>query len=664
MNFDQDLYRRLVGEALRVLGVDRLVLSIHDHSFPGLSEDDLGRGSPYGRGGQAFVRFVAGLGFQGIQLGPQGQTSRVNKSPYDGTLFSKNVLSIALRALTEDGRWVGILPEETLAEVVSERPKGASPDAAYAYAYDAQWRALRQAYVGFALEYENLPELVGAIGDFCERQAGWLERDALHWALVAEHGHDDWRRWGAEGDELDRRLFTPRPGEEEQAADRREVIARRHAGEMGFYCFCQFVVHEQHRELQALAQSLGLQLFGDLQIGFSHQDMWSYQGLFLDGYRMGAPPSRTNPEGQPWGYPVFDPRLYFGGGPAGGTGPVLDFLTRRIDKMLGEFDGVRIDHPHGLVDPWVYRSEGRTEGGPGPGGGIDELLRAVQAGARLFSSPGLADHPALAPLAIARPEQLNPAPGTSRYADDWVVALEPEQVRRYGTLLDLLVERSRARGQRTGGVLCEVLSTWPYPLRRVMETHGLGRFCVTQKARLDDPADVYRSENAGPADWIMVGNHDTRPIWQLVETWRATPGGGGLAARAAYLAERLEPDVARRSAFAAELAADPLRLVEAQFADALASPARQVSVFFADLFGLKETYNQPGVVDEANWWLRVPSDYERFYRAQLASRRALNVPGALALALRSRDGAGEAGARRELVTALEQCAGAIARLED
>jgi 4-alpha-glucanotransferase len=644
MSLDRELYRRLVGEALRLLGVDRLVLGVHDHCFPSLAEDETGRGSPYGRGGQAFVRFVAELGFQGLQLGPQGQTSRVNKSPYDGTLFSKNVLSIALQALTEE-RWAGILPEETLAEIVAGRPKGVSPDVAYTYSYDAQWRALRQAYTGFALEYENLPELVRAIGGFCERETAWLERDALYWAMGVEYGHDDWRRWGSE-DDLDRRLFAPRPGEEHEAADRREVIARRHAGEMGFYCFCQFVVHEQHRELQALARSLGLQLFGDLQIGFSHQDMWSYQGLFLDGYRMGAPPSRTNPEGQPWGYPVFDPRLYFGGG--GGQGAVLDFLTLRIDKMLAEFDGVRIDHPHGLVDPWVYRSEAVGEA---------ELLRAVQAGARLFSSPGLADHPALAALAIARPDQLNPAPGTPRYADDWVAALEPDQVRRYGTLLDLIVERSRARGRGTEAILCEVLSTWPYPLRRVMETHGLGRFCVTQKARLDDPADVYRSENAGPADWIMVGNHDTRPIWRLVEAWRE---GGGLAARAAYLAERLEPEVTRRPAFAAALAADPLRLAEALFADVLASPARQVSVFFADLFGLEETYNQPGVVDEANWWLRVPADYERFYRAQLASRRALNLPGALALALRSRAGAaGEA--MTELVTALEQLAVAMAR---
>ncbi|HEX2568031.1 MAG TPA: 4-alpha-glucanotransferase [Polyangia bacterium] len=653
MSFDQDLYRRLVREALGRLGVDRLVLSIHDPSFPSLPEDETGRGSPYGGGGQAFVRFVAGLGFDGLQLGPQGQTSRVNKSPYDGTLFSKNVLSIALRPLTGGGGpWPEILPEETLAEIVAERPRGGSPDAAYAYAYDAQWRALRQAYVGFALEYEHLPELVGAIGGFCEREAGWLERDALYWALAAEYGHDDWLRWGTDADDLERRLFAPRAGEEQRAAELREEIARHQAGEMGFYCFCQFVVHEQHRELQALARSLGVQLFGDLQIGFSHQDLWGYQGLFLDGYRMGAPPSRTNPEGQPWGYPVFDPRLYVAG-PEGRLGPVLDFLTRRIDKMLAEFDGVRIDHPHGLVDPWVYRSDLATGGA--------ESLRAVQAGARLFSSPALADHPALAALAIARPDQLNPAPGTPRYADDWVVALEPEQVRRYGTLLDLIVERSRARGRGSEAILCEVLSTWPYPLRRVMETHGLGRFCVTQKARLDDPADVYRSENARPADWIMVGNHDTRSIWQLIESWQ---GGGGLAARAAYLAERLEPEVARRSAFAAELASDPLRLAEALFADALASPARQVSVFFTDLLGLRETYNQPGVVDEANWSLRVPSDYERFYRAQLASRRALNVPGALALALRSRAGAaGEAGAMRELATALEQMAGAMVRPE-
>jgi 4-alpha-glucanotransferase len=61
------------------------------------------------------------------------------------------------------------------------------------------------------------------------------------------------------------------------------------------------------RLLHERMEGAGLKLYGDLQIGISAKDAWAYQGLFLDNYLMGAPPSRTNPEGQPWNYPVLDP---------------------------------------------------------------------------------------------------------------------------------------------------------------------------------------------------------------------------------------------------------------------------------------------------------------------------------------------------------------------
>src|SRR5207249_2941809 len=121
------------------------------------------------------------------------------------------------------------------------------------------------------------------------------------------------------------------------------------------------------------------------------------------------------PEGQPWGYPVLDPR----------EPGALELVARRVLKLLGEFDGLRIDHPHGLVCPWVYRA---TQ---------PDALAAVQAGARLHASPDLPDHPELAPLAIARPEQL--ARELERHADDWVQALEPAQIDHYALALDAIV---------------------------------------------------------------------------------------------------------------------------------------------------------------------------------------------------------------------------------
>jgi hypothetical protein len=60
-------------------------------------------------------------------------------------------------------------------------------------------------------------------------------------------------------------------------------------------------------------------------------------------------------------------------------------------------------------------------------------------------------------------------------------------------------------------------------------------------------------------------------------------------------------------------------------------------VFFPDLFGLRETYNVPGTVGTENWALRVPPAYADDYRERLRRNQALNLPLALAMALRARN---------------------------
>ncbi|GAC1368792.1 MAG: hypothetical protein NVSMB47_19190 [Polyangiales bacterium] len=197
----------------------------------------------------------------------------------------------------------------------------------------------------------------------------------------------------------------------------------------------------------------------------------------------------------------------------------------------------------------------------------------------------------------------------------------------------MIIESARARGLSTDAIACEVLSTQPYQLRRVLERHRLGRFRVTQKVDLHDPLDVYRSENAAPEDWIMIGNHDTRSIWTLVDVWRSE-GTAGEHAR--YLAERLAPRVGERAAFAARLAADPRALAQAKCAELFASRARHVMIFFGDLLGERETYNEPGTIGPENWSLRIPGDWAARYEAMRADGRALDLRKALAMALRAR----------------------------
>ena len=636
---DQDR-RALISAALKTLGIERLVLSVHDASLPGVHGEDIGRGSPYSFGGRAFFRFAANLGFTAVQLGPQGRTSPINASPYDGTLFAKSPLSVALGPLAREDCWHGLLSKEALATAERGRSACADHKVDFDYVRSAQDKALHAAYTAFKLGGKKCSAMAEAFAAFTREHAAWLDSDGLFEALAAHHGTFDWQQWqGANGAVSDADLWAPWPGAEASNVERRAEVARTYADAIAFSNFCQFLVHTQHAALREELAELGLKLYGDLQVGVSHRDLWRHQGLFLTNYRMGAPPSRTNPAGQPWGYPVLDPDGL--SSTDTGDGPGLRFVRARLGKMLSEFDGLRIDHPHGLVCPWVYRADD-----PDP-------LHAVQHGARLFASPDLPDHPELARYSLVTRADLAPDSRYPRYEDDWVRRLTDEQVERHGVLFDVLVKMVRAHGGQVGDIACEVLSTCPSPLVAVLARHGLGRFCVTQKAEPANIHDPYRTALAAPADWVMLGTHDTSPIWQVVEQWRSNERRTEWAQ---YLAERLEPDPAQRPACAERLVQDPIAFKRALCADLFVGPAQNVSIFFTDLLGMKEIYNRPGEVHPENWTLRIPPDYERLYRPRCAAGEAFDLPSALALALRARCSPGQ-DPHADLIAALERQSG-------
>lgn len=569
MSADAAKRRALLAEARQALGIEHLVLAIHDASFPCRADDDLGRGTPYGRGARDLLEWALDRGFTGVQLGPQGETSRANPSPYDGTAFAKTILSIDPWALACDPKWEGVLSVETLGRMVAAAPRDRGR-MHYTYVYDATHAAIRETWA----RIDRGGPLFRRFEAWRAEAEVWLGRDARFEALALRHGTEDWRTWPHDAD----------------------------APPDAPFMFGQFVVSTQHAELLAWAERQGLTLFGDLAIGISQRDQWEKTHLFLRDLRMGAPPSRTNPDGQPWAYPVLVPGAQEG----------LDFVRARAEKMLRDFHGLRIDHPHGHVCPWVYRH------------GDGDPIRAVNAGARLHESPR---DPSLAAFAIARDEQIDRS--VVPYGERWVIDLDEAQVDAYARTVDALVAAARSCGRDPNLVLFEVLSTCPYPLHRVMRRYGVGRFRVTQKADPRDPHDVYSTHRAERGDWVMLGNHDTPPIWLVVDGWSASTR----QAWCDHLASRLGEDAIDRAAVVRDAAA----LAQPMLADLFASDAGRISVFFADLFGERAIYNVPGVVRDDNWTLRVPPDFAAEHERRRIDGRALDVPLAVCAALRARD---------------------------
>jgi 4-alpha-glucanotransferase len=373
----------------------------------------------------------------------------------------------------------------------------------------------------------------------------------------------------------------------------------------------QYLCHAQHFAFRARAHAAGLAVWGDMQVGFSHRDRFLHRECFAASWLLGAPPSRTNPHGQPWGYPLLDPDQL-----ERPDSPARRLFELRVRKLMSEHDGVRIDHPHGLVCPWVYASKDL------------DAHHAVRHGARAFESPDSKD-PDLLRWAIARPADLEPG-AHSRFADNRVWQLDAAQVDHYSRLLDVLATLCGPSVALRDAFAAEVLSTCPYPLRCVLERHELGRFRVTQKANPNDAHDVYRTEHAAVADWMMLGTHDTPPIYPLATAWLED---GSAKARAAYLSERLIADTLERSAAARLFAADERNLLCASLADLFCSRAENVYVFVGDLFGEAEPFNRAGIVHADNWTARLPANFEDVYAARLRDGRALDITAALRLAL-------------------------------
>ena len=603
-----------------ILGIERMVCSIFERSIPEDPDRDLGFGSMYGQQGQRMATFLRSLGFDSILVGPSGQTSLGNSSPYDGSIFARSHLSIDLGAMVDTAAYAGWLDTDALAVGVKGRPAATQPERiAYRHAWLSQAALLHQAFVRFTADRgTSAPnrDFAARLPQFQADSADWLVPAGLYAALCRDYAHEQPECWRGPYSQIDAAL--PGLGADADARARMAALQTQHAAWLEEHAFVQLIAHEQHAAFQAHLRSIGMRLIGDLQAGLSLGDRWAHQAALLPGYAMGAPPSRTNPEGQPWAYPVLDPRVFWDA--HGQPGPGHRLIAARIEKALEEQDSLRIDHPHALVCPWVYRTD------------LPDPFVAVQQGARLFESPDLPDHPGLAQFAIARRSDLATQPGAQRWSDGWVTHLDDRQVQQYSRAFALLVDIARRLGSSEKDLLCEVLSTLPYPLSRVLSQYGLGRFRVTQKARLDDPGDVYRAENAQPEDYIMVGNHDTPRLLQAARIWRDRDQ---LADRALYLAKRLAPG-GHIEPLAACLRTSVESVVAAEYANLFIGPARNVLVFVFDLFGETEVFNVPGTVDPRNFSLRLPRDFEQTYAARLVDARALNMPLSMALAMRAR----------------------------
>ena len=159
--------------------------------------------------------------------------------------------------------------------------------------------------------------------------------EALQEVCAARGESLDWRHW-------------PEPWRNPRSPEL-AAFAEQHAGRIGFYAFCQWLIARCLQRAQNVARSsgMGIGLIADLAVGADGggSQAWSRQDELLASLTVGAPPDILNRAGQGWGISAFSPE-----------GLVRNGFRAFIEMLRANFahaGGLRIDHVMGLQRLWV-----------------------------------------------------------------------------------------------------------------------------------------------------------------------------------------------------------------------------------------------------------------------------------------------------------------------
>ena len=606
-----DEYKKVIKEALNVLGKKNLALILQGVSFPSREDENTGFGTYNSQGAKDLFKYISGV-FSAVQLGPCGKTKLSDSSPYTGTVFSKNPLFINLKELTTQ-KWDKILTQKTLNEIINDNPNKNDYHAAYIYANEALKKASDEFYKNFKKNASK--NLKYEFETFKKENAYWLERDSLYEALTIEHKSDYWPQWQSE---LDRTLYNPK--DEKKAQKRIGELQKKYFDKIEQYKLEQFIVQKQSQETLEFTKKLNLKLIADRQVAFSDRDNWAYQSMFLEGWCLGCPPDYFSEDGQDWGFSVVDPEKLFN--KDGSLGPAGILLKKLYLKMFKENPGgVRIDHTVGLIDPWVYKKG---------------CLPKVEEGAgRLYSSP---NHPELSKYSIAKVENINKTPIEGKFVtpDDekWIDNLSEEQVTLYGRMIEkIVIAAAKEAGLDKDSIIAEDLGTLTYPVKKVMEKYELQGMKLVQFVVPQESDHPYRCKNIVANSWSMVGTHDNEPIrmWasKLVNTEDANP-------YIKNLIEDLCSEFGNKDEIWHRMYSDEKFFGFMKLVECFASKSENIQVFFTDFFGINEVYNTPGTSGDPNWTLRLKNNFVDYYKEKLSSEEALNLPLVMIYAMKAR----------------------------
>jgi 4-alpha-glucanotransferase len=283
---------------------------------------------------------------------PYSPSSRLFLNPLHADprlLFGETEVGCAVEAL-------GLAPEFARLE--------AEPLIDWPAAARAKFELLRRLFDDFVGD-ENSQRTDALARDFAAFRAAGGELLQLHARFEALHADRlaadpsawSWRTW-------------PAPLRDPNSAAVAEFVTR-HAHEVLFHCFLQWLAARSFAAAQKAARTAGMRigLIADLAVGMdsSGSHAWSRQSDILVGIEVGAPPDLFNARGQNWGLTAFSPRALV----AGGFAPFIATLRAGMRNA----GGLRIDHAMSFTRLWLIPEGAKPDEGAYLAYPLDDLLR-------------------------------------------------------------------------------------------------------------------------------------------------------------------------------------------------------------------------------------------------------------------------------------------------
>jgi 4-alpha-glucanotransferase len=263
-------------------------------------EDDLGIGDLGAL--RDFIDWIAEIGFTLVQLLPINETSADN-SPYNA------ISSMAIEPTTlhlgpgspED------LTRNDFAEALSDTDVAGlrRGRVKYRQVKELKQRILEKAFANFSARADEKRQ--SEFERFCEDESSWLRDYALFRVLIEQNkGSAAWDQWPQKYQTTE----TARNWLRDLPVEKQTPLTRR----LDFFCYVQWIAHQQWRDIKAHAEQRGVALIGDIPFGISYYsaDVFSRPNEFVLDWSGGAPPEPTFKDdaftqkwGQNWGIPLY-----------------------------------------------------------------------------------------------------------------------------------------------------------------------------------------------------------------------------------------------------------------------------------------------------------------------------------------------------------------------